>query len=429
MRLLLALLLTFPVFGQTSFTLSEGQIPGRTSGSFSSSKSPTSIVTTPISVFHHYLITGQSNGGGAAAMPLLSTASFGKNWMFVTGVRSSGVGLTSLSELVESSQTDPTDGVTILGETVASSMARYMTNRTGLNYLFSDVATSGFRYTQLAKTTTPYNNSIAQVTAGKLLKPTGFRVDGVVNLHGETDQQFNVTTYAANLTTWQSDYETDIKAVTGQTGTIPMVVDQQNGYSPSQAGTLPSSTGPTYGSSTAYQAWRAYLTNPTKVVLEGPRYQYPYNPDGLHLTSQGQRWKGEMFAKAALSSSWSPLYPTSAILSANVITVIFNVPVPPIVLDYAMVFNPGNAGFEYFDAGTPPTITSVAITGPTTMTITLSGTPSGSNKQLRYGHTRSSTISAGPFTGARGNVRDSDASVSAYGYPLYNFCVQFVMFL
>ena len=31
----------------------------------------------------------------------------------------------------------------------------------------------------------------------------------------------------------------------------------------------------------------------------------------------------------------------------------------------------------------------------------------------------------GPVTGARGNLRDSDATKSRHDYPLYNWCVHF----
>ena len=45
--------------------------------------------------------------------------------------------------------------------------------------------------------------------------------------------------------------------------------------------------------------------------------------------------------------------------------------------------------------------------------------------RIRYAHTGGVGQPAGPTTGARGNLRDSDATPSRHGYPLFNWAVHF----
>jgi hypothetical protein len=67
----------------------------------------------------------------------------------------------------------------------------------------------------------------------------------------------------------------------------------------------------------------------------------------------------------------------------------------------------------------------VQVTGSDTVAITLAATPTGANKRLRYAYTGVPGNAAGPTSGPRGNLRDSDATPSLYGNPLYNWCVHF----
>lgn len=101
------------------------------------------------------------------------------------------------------------------------------------------------------------------------------------------------------------------------------------------------------------------------------------------------------------------------------------VPSPPLVLDTTNVTDPGNYGFEVFDDGGPLAIASVAVTAPDTVTITLSGEPTGTNRRIRHAWTGVPGNVSGPREGARGNLRDSDATPSRSKHALYNWCVHF----
>ena len=68
----------------------------------------------------------------------------------------------------------------------------------------------------------------------------------------------------------------------------------------------------------------------------------------------------------------------------------------------------------------------VELTGPETVTITLSREPTPSAaRRLRYAFSGKPKALGGPTTGPRGNLRDSDATPSRHGYPLYNWAVHF----
>jgi hypothetical protein len=125
-------------------------------------------------------------------------------------------------------------------------------------------------------------------------------------------------------------------------------------------------------------------------------------------------------------TAWKPLSPTSVSRTDNVITATFHVPVPPLQFDTTLVLPKANQGFEYFDnSAVPPTITNVQIVG-NTVRITLSATPTGANKRLRYAYTGTvGHVGANQSGSPRGNLRDSDATPSLYGNPLYNWAVTF----
>lgn len=96
------------------------------------------------------------------------------------------------------------------------------------------------------------------------------------------------------------------------------------------------------------------------------------------------------------------------------------------IRDELLVTNPGNFGFEFYDSsGAPPAVTEVALVDASTVRVTLATEPTSGNRRIRYAHTGGVGQPAGPTTGARGNLRDSDATPSRHGYPLFNWAVHF----
>jgi len=179
------------------------------------------------------------------------------------------------------------------------------------------------------------------------------------------------------------------------------------------------------------QQLAAAAARPDRIFVVAPKYMLGYVADGVHLTGDGERMLGEYYAKAwrrvlVDGEAWLPVSPRAVQRDGAVITVDFIVPAPPLVLDTTLVTDPGTFGFGFGDtSGAAPTIAAVAIVDDDTVSITLSAEPVGGNKRLRYAMTGSAGAAAGPTTGARGNLRDSDATVSLAAYPLFNWCVHF----
>jgi len=382
---------------------------------------------------NHVLGTGQSLSVGAAGIPALSTTQPYANTMFVTGVRAGATGLTSFVPLVES--TPAANPAETLNSSFANLVARISrevvlvgqpNGKNSHDLLLSAHGVGGTAYVGLKKGTAPFAAGIAQVNAAKLLAAAAgktYVVRAVTNVHGESDHVAKNATYQANLLEWQKDYETDVKAITGQTITIPMFQTQVSSWTK-------------YGqaeSAIPAQQLGAHLAAPGKVVLVGPKYHLAYSADGVHLSNKGYQHMGEDYAKAYRrvvleGKAWEPLRPQSITRAGRVITVKLVVPAPPLVLDTTRVTNPGNYGFAYTDdSNAPPTIESVALAGPDTLTITLSAAPAATTtkRALRYAYTGTVGALGGPTTGPRGNLRDSDATPSRGGYELFNWCVHF----
>jgi len=382
---------------------------------------------------NHVLGTGQSLSLGAMGTPPLSTTQPFGNLMFDTGLEPKDAAPTSFIPLteVESFMDAPV-------ETPSSSLANLVTQlaRTSLasfpepqrNHvvLVSLHGVSGASYPMVGKNTDAYKRGLTQVRQAKAIADAQgktYVVRAVTSVHGESDgwQNWN-TEYANALVDWQAAYDADVKAITGQTADIPMFHTQYSAWTPVE--TAPTNIIPML----QLEAHKRALG---KVVLVGPKYFLPYAPDGLHLTNEGYRWLGEYYAKAYTKQviegqRWEPVRPKQVTRAGKVVTVTFFVPAPPLVLDTTLVKNPGNFGFEVSDdSGAAPAITNVAVTAPDTVQITLAAEPTGNNRRVRYAYTGNPGHVAGPEEGPRGNLRDSDATVSRHGYKLYDWCVHF----
>jgi hypothetical protein len=376
---------------------------------------------------NHVLATGQSLSVGSQGVPVLTATQPYANTMFVGGVMSATpTALASFSPLIEGTV-----------ETMSSSFASLVTKearevvllgqpagKTSHDLLVSGHGIGGTPYVGLKKGTAAYARGIAQAQAGHDLAVAANKthvVRAVTNVHGESDHNANNVAYEANLLEWQSSYETDVKAITGQAEPIPMLHTQFSSWT--------RLTGLPATSAIPSAQLAAHVNAPGKIVLVGAKYHLPYVADGVHLTNEGYRHMGEDYAKVYRrvileGKAWEPLRPKTITRVGAIVTVKMHVPAPPLVLDTTLVTNPGNFGFEWTDDGPTPTIVSVTVSAPDTVVITLSAVP-GANARLRYAFTGTSGARGGPTTGPRGNLRDSDTTPSRDGYDLYNWCIHF----
>jgi hypothetical protein len=148
-----------------------------------------------------------------------------------------------------------------------------------------------------------------------------YGVGAITIVHGECDSVN--TAYEDDLVQLWADYNTDLRAITGQTQSIPMLVSQQNATNNHSASTL--------------AQWQVGVDHPDDFVCVGPKYQYP-SADGTHLTVDGYRQLGEKFGqvffeRVVRGHAWRPLQPISAERAGRTVRVRFHVPVLPLVWD------------------------------------------------------------------------------------------------
>ena len=416
---------------------------------------------------YHIIIIGQSNGTGADAITAAgfstpsapvspipyyrSKSGQPTRMMLSLGVRaggsttngkssSKGTGTVlpesltyDLQPLAEANDGDsPSNHAETLGWGLSYRLGQF-----GISTIVSSSCGDGLRYNQMNKGTAYYNNTLRLVNAAyQLAKRAGrpYKVLCLVASHGEADQSFSVTGYAGSLATWRSDYERDIRSITGQSDDLILYGDQQISGAPNQTGRFAG------GTSTSLQWWLANKADPNRVVLMGPRYNLtPRQTDGspIHLSPWGQREQGERYAMAIYrhqflraSFPYRPVAPIPGQVnrSGTTVTANFYCPVPPLQLAYDYVGRLPSPllGFTYYDdSGSPPTVTAVSQTGPTQLQFTLSGTPTGTapSEALRggFGTTGRYVFGGDSLT----NLCDSEKLISFGGVPLRNWCINF----
>jgi hypothetical protein len=234
-----------------------------------------------------------------------------------------------------------------------------------------------------------------------------FGYGAIIFTHGEAD--WNNPNYGAAVRQLYLDYNTDLKAVTGQTEDIPMLLTQQSTY--------PLDGDPAGERALSAQAqWRLGIDNPGQIIVVGPKYQYSYAPDGVHLDAGSYQRLGQKYAQvyyqvAVDKRPWQPLQPISVVRNGAVISVRFNVPNPPLLWEETIppphqggkhtAWRNGR-GFEVQDSLGEIPIQWVRIVGDT-VEIRLAYTPVGSGLVVRHAMTQD-----GGFPGRRGQLRDSD---------------------
>lgn len=411
---------------------------------------------------NHILSTGQSNSVFNGGTPVLTTTQPYNNISFNVGVMTAtqcaGSGCKTYATPTSFIPLKEGDTFMYAVETMSSGMANQITRGARIllagqpapqndhQVLVSIHGRSGYTYQCLRDDVCyheatypnrPFSEAMLQVQWAKQLATAAgktYAVRAVTAVHGESDHYGNefpidgtdgtpgkIKNYADGMVEWQGDYDRRTKAITGQTGDIPLLMAQMHSWCGDSNRT----------SQIPIHQYNAMIRAPGKIIIVAPEYMLPFANDGIHFTSPSGRRLGEYFAKAyskivVEGQTWEPVRPKTVVRAGNVITITYFVPVPPLALDTTQVSNPGNYGFEYTDdSGAPPAISSVTLTGPDTVRITLASTPVGNNKRVRYAYTSAGNVTPGPNFGVRGNLRDSDPTPSLYGNTLQNWGITF----
>lgn len=275
-----------------------------------------------------------------------------------------------------------------------------------------------------------YASTLTELAAIKALAIAAgktFGVAAVILTHGESD--YANSNYAADVVQMQADYEADIKALTGQTAPIPLLLVQQHSF-----------PFPDEGNVSAVQQWTAPTLAPGKVFLIGPKYQYEH-ADSTHMVTNGYRQLGDLYAKVMrkilANEAWHPLQPVSSnavTRGTKSITVTFDVPFPPLAWDsnIAPPYQTGSTewatgkGFEVENNAGKVTITSATISG-STVVLALATEPSNAGLVVRYALKLADDAVGPPLrnTWRRGLLKDSDPTLDSRGNAIPNFAVAF----
>ncbi|MET0412060.1 MAG: dockerin [Polyangiaceae bacterium] len=327
----------------------------------------------------------------------------------------------------------------ISGETPHAAMANQITAlaRAGgaADYVgvHSEVGENGQCLSFLVKGATPsglngraYEATLIEARAiTRLAQAAGktYGVAAIIVTHGECDA--GNTAYAAQLHQLGLDYAADLAQITGQTRAPLMIVSQQNAVNDRSASTL--------------AQWKIGVDFPADAVCSGPKYQYPYSSDSIHMLVDGYEQLGEKYAQVyherlVLGRAWRPLQPSNVERAGRVVSVRFDVPVPPLVWEESFqaphqstpAWSAGR-GFELSAGGAALAIESVAIDGDA-VRITAAADLPATGVVVGYAMVANATPMAQPFAGTVrwGQLRDSDPFVGSSTQKAQpNFAVAF----
>ena len=309
----------------------------------------------------------------------------------------------------------------------ASTGGDYVTVHTAVGENGQRMAVIGKGATDTGTTGRAYAATLFEAAAiARLARQAGktYGIGAIVLTHGESDA--GDANYGGALVELWFDYNADLRSLTGQSATIPMFVSQQHS-SPSGENTRSAST---------QAQWYAGVTRPGEIVCSGPKYQYTYSSDAIHLTAEGYQRLGEKlgqiyFEKVVKGRDFQPLQPIDVQRNGRTINVRFHVPVPPLAWDNSQPAPHQSAltewmagrGFEVRTETTRIGISSVAIAGDTVEIACASDLPA---QGLVVGYAMTSDGTAAPARTFRsGQLRDSDPFVGSKTGAQPNYAVSF----
>ena len=398
-------------------------------------------IVTPATI-NYISSAGNSNSNGYGATPALTTAQPYANLMlgspsgpnFIPLIE--GTGNTTGGTNVESP-------LSMTGNQITKQSAGYVAAVYNNSLIGGD-------YAGVARGTATYNAGLTSIStsiaaAAALGQP--FQVAAAIYMAGGTDfgEAVPAATYQANMVAYQANWQTDVFALTHQSGTLPLFLDINSKWT--EQGPPAARETPTYaagGNGIQFGVIAAWQANQGKIYIIGPHYQQTFIPSGFaadHTDNISNRNYGEKTGQVLKKvlvdhQAWVPLVPRAISISGATITFQCWVPAPPLVIDTTSVPDWTGAvgsngafrykGFEFFDdSGAPPHITAVVVSAADTLTITLASTPTGTagSFRLRYDYTGTLNTIQGTAAAPGGNVRDSDATPSVFGDPLYNWLI------
>lgn len=368
-----------------------------------------------IAAVNHILLYGQSLSIGSYGGPISLTQPY-QNLTFNNGPLKSGSAASTVP-LIE-----------MTNETSCSSVANYASRSMLLNnqiqpnkhVIFASTAgIGGAPISLLTKGAMGFDKVVDHVTSARNLVGSDYKVQALCWIQGESDAHSNTVTpyltYKTKLAQLQVDVTESAKAITGQDDEVLFITYQLSSYT---------------------RTWKDVALAQLHLVQENdkfslstPMYHMPYY-DGIHLTGVGYKWLGAYFGRAykqRVVDNRKPdfLNPKIAYINGSVITINFDVPTLPLVLDTTTLAATTDHGFKILEDSAAVPISQIETVG-NTVKITVNKVLTG-NVAVRYALDYMGTgLTMG--SGASGNLRDStDETVVIQGVskPLYHICPHF----
>lgn len=242
-------------------------------------------------------------------------------------------------------------------------------------------------------------------------------------IHGEADGNTSNTNYDANLKQWLTDFTQDLQKINGQTEMPVMLLCQTSSVSGYRR---TADTRHTF--TTPFLQLKVTAESPYHYLV-CPKYQFNYK-DYAHILAKDTQYLGEYYAKVKnevidKGNEWLGLRPKRLTkVNARTVDIEFTVPIPPLVLDTDLVSNPGNYGFTIYNGGST-TISSVSLVGADKVRI-VANQDIPTDATITYAFDNGTGGKSGRLEGARGNLRDSDPTMTTDGqFNLYNWAFAF----
>lgn len=269
----------------------------------------------------------------------------------------------------------------------------------------------------LSKGTKPYQKFIEDIkSAYEEATENGwaFVIPAICWMQGESDiVDYPDTDYKQMLQQIRNDMNADISSITKRNENIPFICYQANSLTRAEHFKAQN-----YDCKETYvpQTFVELLRDDSCYWASGPTYPYTCVNEKIHIDAIGQQSIGALAAKSVLGilrgkKRFRGLIPTSVSSQDTIVTIHFNVPCPPLVLDTIQVAKVDHYGFSVINRHNQNVAKSITIDGDS---VNIHCTEPATDCRIRYA-VNGEYMKSGNLHGPRGNVRDSNG----------NWCYQF----
>ena len=234
----------------------------------------------------------------------------------------------------------------------------------------------------LMKPVDPYNKFIEEIGfAYQKAQELGwdFQIPAVCWMQGESDiANYPNTDYQKLFHEMYNDLNTDIKQVTHQANDIRIICYQSSALTKGDRFKNNNYSGT---ESKTPEIQMELVRDDPMIWAMGPTYPYDFMREALHIDAVGQKRIGDLAAKSALGiirnePRFIGLVPMETKVEGYTISIVFNVPTPPLCFDTVQVMKTDHYGFNIIRQDNADIVSDVVLQGDTVV-ITCQESPIG----------------------------------------------------